>query len=171
MKTNTINYPVKYAIQTHYSYPSYMNLDKKEPVGFTVSKVYYIGKTTKTNEEGAIENIHHVVFPFRNILDISDNKRTYPNIDDNGVCQNETEVYEVFDSYEAAEAVRGEFYRAYYFQFMDIYPREVRENNLDTLMREFFDQTQVYELYELQALSLTEDMYVDEDIKGKEKIL
>ena len=41
----------------------------------------------------------------------------------------------------------------------------MRENNLDFIIREFFDRSQVYELYEIEGLSLTEDMHIEEDVK------
>jgi hypothetical protein len=165
MKSGEINYPVKYAIQPHFSETSKQHNIDSYPIGYTISKVYVIEERKKVQEDGQVEETYLVVYPYIDTLAISDNKRSVPKTNIDGVCYNGTIVSDVFDSYDAALSMRDEYYRSLFLYDM----KYIQPSDQERFKLEFFDRTQIYELYELQGLEQTKDMVVK--TKNKAKVL
>lgn len=165
-----MKYPVKYAIQTHYSKPNYTCVNtSKRPLGYTVSKVYVIEQKISYNDTGDRDESYLVVYPFASDLDIEDNVRNVPKYNIDGVCYNGIFVDDVYDTYEEALSIKQECYRTLFFEeITSVYNYSLYEDR-DSFAQDFFDRAQLYDLYEELSLGLTEDMEVITDTKNKQK--
>ncbi len=165
--TRGYNYPIVYTLM---KITDYTDWDVEETVGYVATKAHLVSEKVVYSGDGTKHRNYNVVFPYRNINDIREQKRQYPEygIGNHNECYNSTVVYNLYDSFEEAEEHAAILNK----ELVDNYCKKCSLDALKAARAEFRNIQQKYKIFEELLKEATDDMHVldMEKYKIKEKI-